>query len=140
MSGKIYAPNQTTEISGDPSNPSNKYGDITGTTVMVGAEPKKALDVNTVRGAENEAAASLLQHFLAGTPPKCSWDEVGLSVSGSVYTYTFNFKDQKQMVVTVSNPLNAATVTAEGFDKVFLESYDNSTLRLEDDGLLLLEG
>lgn len=33
MSGKIYAPNKSNELTGDPNDPSNKYGDITGTSV-----------------------------------------------------------------------------------------------------------
>lgn len=33
MSGKIYTPSQTSELTGDPSNPENKYADVTGTTI-----------------------------------------------------------------------------------------------------------
>lgn len=33
MSGKIYTPNKTTELSGDPNDATNKYADVTGTTV-----------------------------------------------------------------------------------------------------------
>jgi len=40
MSGKIYTPTKTTELSGDPSDATNKYADVTGTTV----ETKRGLD------------------------------------------------------------------------------------------------
>lgn len=33
MSGKIYTPDKTTEIPGDPNDAANKYGDVTGQTV-----------------------------------------------------------------------------------------------------------
>ena len=41
MSGKIYTPSKTTELSGDPNDVTNKYADVTGTTVGT----KRGLDV-----------------------------------------------------------------------------------------------
>lgn len=47
MSGKIFAPEKTTGLVSDPNDITNKYGDITGTTVGT----KRGLDVNLIGGS-----------------------------------------------------------------------------------------
>lgn len=47
MSGKIFAPDKTTGLVNDPNDPTNKYGDVTGTTVG----NKRGLDVAIIGGS-----------------------------------------------------------------------------------------
>ena len=56
MSGKIYAPNKTTEIGGDPNDVTNKYGDITGTDVS----DRRALDVAVLYSSNAAALTTII--------------------------------------------------------------------------------
>lgn len=87
MSGKIYAPLKTTGLTNDPNDPTNTYGDITGTD----SGTKRALDVVTesraLDFAVDDASATVTYIGFApmGTATSAAgWQIKKLLVSGTV--------------------------------------------------------
>lgn len=92
MSGKIYTPSITSELTGDPSNPDNKYADVTGTTIG----SKRGLDIQDI------PLAIQIDTPVTGTT-YVGFAEIGSTTSNSVWRVMRIVENGNSTSVTFAN-------------------------------------
>lgn len=85
-------------------------------------------------------AMSAILALIQGTMPEINWNQIDKTVvSDTSYTYLFSYNDNKQFLVSVSNPLGDFSISVTEYSNLITEN-GHSAIALENGDELLLEG